>query len=58
MPIDAIHKRNLRHRINPSLRCALVARSDPSPPPPNGTGFTILTKPSPELDGTNLVVGR
>jgi peptidyl-prolyl cis-trans isomerase B (cyclophilin B) len=32
--------------------------SDPPPPPPNGTGFTILTQPSPELDATNLVVGR
>jgi peptidyl-prolyl cis-trans isomerase B (cyclophilin B) len=25
---------------------------------PNGTAFTITTAPSPELDATNLVVGR
>jgi peptidyl-prolyl cis-trans isomerase B (cyclophilin B) len=25
---------------------------------PNGTGFTITTAPAPELDATNLVVGR
>lgn len=25
---------------------------------PNGTAFTITTSPSPELDATNLVIGR
>mmetsp|Transcript_41952 Transcript_41952/g.99505 ORF Transcript_41952/g.99505 Transcript_41952/m.99505 type:complete len:303 (+) Transcript_41952:132-1040(+) len=36
----------------------LVKVQEPAPPGPNGTAFAITTGAAPELDSTNLIVGR
>lgn len=41
-----------------SVRGKFETVYDPPPPPPNGTGFTITLRAAPELDATNVVVGR
>tara|TARA_B100001540_G_scaffold274757_1_gene260442 strand:+ start:97 stop:1035 length:939 start_codon:yes stop_codon:yes gene_type:complete len=41
-----------------SVRGKFETVYDPPPPPPNGTGFAITLREAPELDATNVVVGR
>jgi len=41
-----------------SVRGKFETVYDAPPPPPNGTAFAITLRPAPELDATNVVVGR
>ena len=41
-----------------SVRGKFETVYDPPPPPPNGTGFAMTLRAAPELDATNVVVGR
>lgn len=41
-----------------SVRGKFETVYDPPPPPPNGTAFVITLRPAPELDATNVIVGK
>ena len=41
-----------------SVRGKFETVYDQPPPPPNGTAFVITLRPAPELDATNVIVGR
>ena len=41
-----------------SVRGKFETVYDAPPPPPNGTAFAITLRPAPELEATNVVVGR
>lgn len=41
-----------------SVRGKFETVYDPPPPPPNGTAFVITLRPAPELDSTNVIVGK
>jgi len=41
-----------------SVRGKFETVYDPPPPPPNGTSFVITLQAAPELDATNVIVGK